>query len=41
MSTVYAQEPPTTGKVVLVTNYGEIEIDLWTKEAPRACRNFI
>ena len=41
MSTVYATEPPTTGKVVLETNYGEIEVDLWTKEAPLACRNFI
>ena len=41
MSSVYTQEPPTNGKVVLVTNYGEIEIDLWTKETPRACRNFI
>jgi len=26
---------------VLETNYGQIEIDLWTREAPRACRNFI
>lgn len=41
MSQLYAQEPPTGGKVVLSTNFGEIEIDLWTKEAPRACRNFI
>ena len=41
MSTVYASEPATSGKVVFETNYGEIEIDLWTKETPRACRNFI
>ncbi len=23
------------------TNYGQLEIDLWAKEAPDACRNFI
>ena len=34
-------EPPTTAKVVLETNYGALEIDLWAREAPRACRNFI
>jgi len=36
-----SQEPPTSAKVVLQTNYGEIEIDLWARETPRACRNFI
>src|SRR5690606_10154738 len=41
MSSVYSTEPPTSGKVILVTNYGNIDIELWTKEAPRACRNFI
>jgi len=41
MSNIYASEPPTSGKVILVTNYGNIDIELWTKEAPRACRNFI
>jgi peptidyl-prolyl cis-trans isomerase SDCCAG10 len=41
MSNVYSSEPPTTGKVILVTNYGNIDIELWTKEAPRTCRNFI
>ena len=39
--TEITSEPPTFGKVVLETNYGEIEIDLWTQETPRACRNFI
>lgn len=34
-------EPPTTAKVVLETNYGVLEIDLWARECPRACRNFI
>ena len=41
MSNIYASEPPTSGKVILVTNYGNIDIELWTKEAPRACKNFI
>jgi peptidyl-prolyl cis-trans isomerase SDCCAG10 len=41
MSNVYTLEPPTTGKVILVTNYGNIDIELWTKEAPKACKNFI
>jgi peptidyl-prolyl cis-trans isomerase SDCCAG10 len=41
MSSVYNTEPPTSGKVIVVTNYGNIDIELWTKEAPRACRNFI
>jgi peptidyl-prolyl cis-trans isomerase SDCCAG10 len=41
MSSVYSSEPPTTGKVILITNYGNIDVELWTKEAPRTCRNFI
>eukprot|EP00347_Sterkiella_histriomuscorum_P018523 403345186 len=41
MSSVYFQEPPTSGKVILKTNYGDIEIELWCNEAPRTCRNFL
>ncbi|ELU18908.1 hypothetical protein CAPTEDRAFT_161676 [Capitella teleta] len=41
MSNIYIQEPPTYGKVLLNTTVGDIEIELWTKEAPKACRNFI
>ena len=41
MSNVYMQEPPTNGKVILHTTHGDIEIELWTKEIPKACRNFI
>lgn len=41
MSNIYIQEPPTTGKVILKTTVGEIDLELWTKEAPKACRNFI
>jgi len=41
MSNIYIQEPPTEGKVLLTTSLGEIEIELWSKEAPKACRNFV
>lgn len=41
MSNIYVTEPPTKGKVLLTTNRGEIEIELWSREAPKACRNFI
>ena len=41
MSNYYSQEPPTTGKVILITNYGNIDIELWTKETPKTCKNFI
>ncbi|KAJ2781887.1 Peptidyl-prolyl isomerase cwc27 [Coemansia javaensis] len=41
MSSVYVSEPPTSGKVVLETTAGDLEIELWAKEAPKACRNFV
>ncbi|KAI1280894.1 Spliceosome-associated protein CWC27 -like protein [Halotydeus destructor] len=41
MSNIYIQEPPTNGKVLLKTSVGDIDIELWSKEAPKACRNFI
>ncbi|XP_075695255.1 spliceosome-associated protein CWC27 homolog [Rhinoderma darwinii] len=41
MSNIYIQEPPSNGKVLLKTSAGEIDIELWSKEAPKACRNFI
>ncbi|XP_062984083.1 spliceosome-associated protein CWC27 homolog [Elgaria multicarinata webbii] len=41
MSNIYIQEPPTNGKVLLKTTGGDIDIELWSKEAPKACRNFI
>ena len=41
MSTSYTLEPVTKGKVVLRTTLGDIEIELWAKEAPKACRNFV
>ena len=41
MSDLYITEPPTSGKVILETNYGNIDIELFTLEAPKSCRNFI
>ncbi|XP_057334603.1 spliceosome-associated protein CWC27 homolog [Microplitis mediator] len=41
MSNIYILEPPSTGKVLLKTSVGDVDIELWTKEAPKACRNFI
>ncbi|XP_057674987.1 spliceosome-associated protein CWC27 homolog [Corythoichthys intestinalis] len=41
MSSIYIQEPPTNGKVLLKTSGGDIDIELWSKEAPKACRNFV
>ena len=38
---MYITEPPTKGKVVLRTSYGDVDIELWPKEAPLACRNFV
>ncbi|KAF8962031.1 cyclophilin-like domain-containing protein [Flammula alnicola] len=32
---------PTKGRVILDTTVGEIEIELWSKETPKTCRNFI
>ena len=41
MSNIYHTEPPTQGKVVISTSYGDVDIELWPKEAPLACRNFV
>ncbi|XP_029432164.1 spliceosome-associated protein CWC27 homolog isoform X2 [Rhinatrema bivittatum] len=41
MSNIYIQEPPTNGKILLKTTAGDIDIELWSKEAPKASRNFI
>jgi peptidyl-prolyl cis-trans isomerase SDCCAG10 len=40
MSGIYNVEPPTAGKIVLKTTYGDLDIELWPKEAPLATRNF-
>ena len=41
MSNIYIQEPPTHGKVCLETSVGDIEIELWSRECPKACKNFV
>ncbi|CAH0550080.1 unnamed protein product [Brassicogethes aeneus] len=41
MSNVYILEPPTSGKVLLKTSVGDIDIELWAKETPKTCRNFV
>ncbi|XP_062510811.1 spliceosome-associated protein CWC27 homolog [Corticium candelabrum] len=41
MSNIYIQEPPTNGKILLYTTCGEIEVELWSKETPKTCRNFV
>ncbi|KRZ11779.1 60 kDa heat shock protein, mitochondrial [Trichinella zimbabwensis] len=41
MSNIYITEPITNGKVRLKTTVGDIDIELWSKECPLACRNFI
>ncbi|CAK9028430.1 unnamed protein product [Durusdinium trenchii] len=40
MSEVYIKEPATKGKAVLTTSHGDLEIELWATETPKACRNF-
>ena len=41
MSNIYALAPQTAGKIVLHTTCGDMEIELWSKETPKACRNFV
>lgn len=40
MSEVYIKEPATKGAAVLHTTHGDLEIELWATECPKACRNF-
>ncbi|OEH75994.1 putative cyclophilin [Cyclospora cayetanensis] len=41
MSEVYANEPATSGKVVLHTTMGPLDVELWAREAPRTTRSFV
>ncbi|XP_075215510.1 spliceosome-associated protein CWC27 homolog [Lycorma delicatula] len=41
MSSIYVQEPPTSGKILFKTTVGDLDIELWSKETPKACRNFV
>eukprot|EP00977_Amphora_coffeiformis_P016119 scaffold4910_cov169-Amphora_coffeaeformis.AAC.1 len=41
MSQVYASEPPTSGRVILDTTHGPLEIQLWCRECPQTTRFFL
>ena len=41
MNEIVVQEPPTQGKVLMKTSKGDLTIELWSKECPKACRNFV
>ncbi|CAK5062956.1 unnamed protein product [Aphanomyces euteiches] len=40
MSNIYVNEPNTEGKVLMRTTFGEVDIEFWPQQAPKACRNF-
>lgn len=35
MSNIYHLEPPTKGKVVLHTTFGDVDVELWAREVRR------
>ncbi|CAJ1943154.1 unnamed protein product [Cylindrotheca closterium] len=41
MSQVYSTEPQTSGRVILETTHGPIEIQLWSRECPTATKMFM
>ena len=41
MSQVYATEPQTTGRVILETSHGPLDVNLWCKECPTTTRMFL
>nr|CCA19411.1 hypothetical protein TRIADDRAFT_27830 [Albugo laibachii Nc14] len=41
MSNIYNTEPATEGKVLFQTSFGDLDIELWPTQAPKACRNFV
>uniref|UniRef100_V5ERR3 Cyclophilin n=1 Tax=Kalmanozyma brasiliensis (strain GHG001) TaxID=1365824 RepID=V5ERR3_KALBG len=41
MTSQYVTEPPTSGLVELITSKGPITIELFARETPQACRNFL
>ena len=41
MSQVYATEPQTTGRVILETSHGPLDLNLWCKECPSTTRMFL
>jgi len=41
LSSGYVTEPPTKGKVIIKTTFGDLDVELFAKETPMACRNFV
>lgn len=41
MSQVYSTEPQTTGRIILDTTVGPLDLNLFCKEAPLTCRSFL
>jgi peptidyl-prolyl cis-trans isomerase SDCCAG10 len=41
MSTVYATEPQTAGRVIFETTHGPLELSLWSRECPATTRLFL
>lgn len=41
MSQVYSTEPATTGRVVVDTTHGPLDVELWCKECPSTTRTFL
>ncbi|EPX74390.1 cyclophilin family peptidyl-prolyl cis-trans isomerase Cyp7 [Schizosaccharomyces octosporus yFS286] len=41
MATITNLEPFATGRLVFKTTRGDIQLELWCNEAPKACRNFL
>jgi peptidyl-prolyl cis-trans isomerase SDCCAG10 len=41
MSAIYNLEPQPTGKAIVHTTLGEITVELFAKQTPLACRNFL
>nr|WJH19545.1 CWC27 [Euglena gracilis] len=37
----YTSEPPTSGRVKLEFSTGPAVVELWSRECPKACRNFV
>lgn len=41
MSAIYNLEPQPTGSVIIHTTQGELQVELWAKQTPLTCRNFL
>lgn len=41
MSAIYNLEPQPTGSVIIYTTLGEIQVELFAKQTPLTCRNFL